>query len=56
MPANTTATIYVPAADGADVREGDIPAAEAAGVRFLRREGGAAVYEVGSGSYRFTVS
>ncbi len=54
VPANSTATVYVPAADGAEVREGDAPAAEAEGVRFLRREGGAAVYEVGAGSYRFS--
>jgi alpha-L-rhamnosidase len=54
VPANTTATLYVPAADGAEVHEGDSPAAEAEGVTFLRREGGANVYEVQSGSYRFT--
>jgi alpha-L-rhamnosidase len=54
VPANSTAMVYVPAAEGAEVREGDAPAAEAEGVRFLRREGGAAVYEVGSGSYRFS--
>jgi alpha-L-rhamnosidase len=53
VPANTSATVYVPAADGAEVREGELPAAEAEGVRLLRREAGAAVYEVGSGSYRF---
>jgi hypothetical protein len=44
----------VPAADGAEVHEGDSPAAEAEGVKFLRREGGANVYEVQSGSYHFT--
>jgi alpha-L-rhamnosidase len=53
VPANTTATVYVPAGEGVAVREGDIPAAEAEGVRFLRREGGALVYEVGAGSYHF---
>ena len=54
VPANTSATVYVPAADGADVREGDGTAEQASGVRFLRREGNAAVYEVGAGTYQFT--
>ncbi len=55
VPPNTTATVYVPAQAGAEVREGAGPAAEAAGVSLLRREADAAVYAVGSGSYRFTV-
>lgn len=54
IPANTTATIYVPTSDAARVTEGGKTAAEAKGVRFLRAEAGAAVYEVGGGSYRFT--
>ncbi|MEI7901354.1 MAG: family 78 glycoside hydrolase catalytic domain [bacterium] len=53
IPANTTATVYVPAADAAGVTESGKPAAQAAGVRFLRVENGAAVYAVGSGQYRF---
>lgn len=53
VPVNTTATIHVPAEDAATVTESGGPAAESAGVRFLRMEGGAAVYEVGSGSYQF---
>jgi len=53
VPANTTATVYVPAADPAKVTEGGRPAAQAAGVKFLRAEAGAAVYEVGSGTYQF---
>jgi alpha-L-rhamnosidase len=56
IPANTTATVYVPVTDGAKVREGDIPAADAPGVRFLRREAAAEVYEVASGEYHFTAS
>jgi alpha-L-rhamnosidase len=56
VPPNTTATVYVPAADGSEVREGDMPADEAPGVRLLRREGGAAVYAVGAGSYRFSAA
>jgi len=54
IPANTTATVYVPAKDAAGVTESGKPAAKAAGVKFLRMENGAAVYEVGSGTYRFS--
>ena len=53
LPANTTATVFVPAAEGANVTEGGQPAGQADGVRFLRREAGAAVYEVVAGSYAF---
>jgi len=53
IPINTTATVYVPANDAAGVTESNKPAAKAAGVKFLRMENRAAVYELGSGSYRF---
>ncbi len=53
IPANTTATVWVPARDAAAVMESGHPAAEAKGVRFVRAEAGAAVYEVGSGTYSF---
>ena len=53
IPANTTATVFIPAADPAKVTEGGQPVAKAAGVKFLRAEPGAAVYEVGSGTYSF---
>ncbi len=56
IPANTTATIYVPAAEGTKVSEGGIPAADAPGVRFLRREAAAEVYEVAAGGYHFIAS
>jgi alpha-L-rhamnosidase len=54
IPPNTTATIHVPAAQAAAVTESGKPAAQAEGVTFLRMEKGAAVYEVGSGMYRFS--
>jgi alpha-L-rhamnosidase len=54
VPANTTATVHVPAKDADAVRESGEPAANAIGVRFLRVENGAAVYEVGSGCYEFS--
>jgi alpha-L-rhamnosidase len=53
VPANTTATVYVPAADALHVTESGRPAASAEGVKFLRQENGVASYEVGSGTYRF---
>ena len=54
VPANTTATVYVPAVG--DVTESGHPAADADGVKFVRRDGGSTVYEVGSGSYAFVTS
>ena len=53
IPPNTTATVYVPAKDAAGVTEGGKPAAQAEGIKFLRMEDGAAVYEVGAGRYSF---
>ena len=46
VPANTTATVYVPAADEADVSESDQPAALAMGVKFVRMDSGTAIYDV----------
>jgi len=53
IPINTTANVYVPAKDAAGVTESGKPADQAQGVKFLRMESGAAVYEVGSGCYKF---
>jgi alpha-L-rhamnosidase len=53
IPPNTTATVYVPAQGESDVNESGKPASNANGVKFLRMENGAAIYEVGSGVYRF---
>jgi alpha-L-rhamnosidase len=53
IPANTTAAVYVPAKDASGITESGKPASKAEGVKFLRLENGAAVYEVGSGNYRF---
>ena len=53
IPANVTATVYVPAADAAAVTESGKPVAAAEGVRLLRSEAGQAVFAVESGSYRF---
>ena len=53
IPPNTTATLYMPAADPNSVIEGEVSAAKAVGVKFLRSEQGVAVYEVASGTYSF---
>ena len=53
IPANTTATVFVPAKDVATVTESGQPAAKAEGVQFLRSDEYGAVYAVGSGTYRF---
>jgi len=53
VPPNTTATLWVPAKDAADVTESRKRAIRAAGVRFLRMESGSAVFEVPSGRYSF---
>lgn len=53
VPANTTATIYIPAADVADVTESSQPLESVPGVTFLRMESGFAVCEITSGTYHF---
>ncbi len=53
IPANTTATVYVPARDARAVTEGGDVAGKAKGVRYVAMRDGAAVYAVGSGTYRF---
>ena len=53
IPANTTATVFVPAKDATGVTESGKPADKVEGVKFLRMENSAAVYGVGAGTYRF---
>jgi alpha-L-rhamnosidase len=53
IPANTTATVYVPATSAEQVAEGGKSLAKARGVTFLRMEGNAVVLAVESGAYRF---
>jgi alpha-L-rhamnosidase len=54
VPPNTTATVFIPAANAAGVTEGGRPVAQAQGVRLLRHEDGCAVCAVASGRYHFT--
>jgi alpha-L-rhamnosidase len=54
IPANTSATVYIPASDKNQVLENGQKAASAKGVKFVKIEGAYAVYEVGSGTYNFS--
>jgi len=53
IPPNTIATVYVPAVRAEDVTDGKGPTAASPGVKFLRMDKGAAVFQVGSGGYVF---
>ena len=53
IPANTTSTIWVPAAEEDAVYESNRPVAEVAGIEHLGYREGYKVYAVGSGIYRF---
>ena len=56
IPVNVSANIYVPAASLENIREGDVPAGEAAGLEYMGMEDGYAWFEAGSGRYSFTVT
>jgi alpha-L-rhamnosidase len=56
IPANTSATIAIPADKESVITETGKPAAAAQGVRYLRREQDRMVYEIASGSYSFQSS
>ena len=53
VPANTTATVWVPAKDAAAVTESGKKPSEVKGVKFVKSEAGSAVFEVQSGAYSF---
>ena len=56
IPANSSATVYIPTSDESRVREGDMQAGGAEGVTFLRQEKGHAIYQVESGEYHFVIN
>jgi alpha-L-rhamnosidase len=56
IPANTTATVYIPAGGADNVTEDGKPASQAKAVRFVGMQEGNAVFEVGSGVYHFASS
>ncbi len=53
IPANTTATVHLPAIRVDDITEGGLPIARAAGVKLLRLIDGEAELAVAAGHYRF---
>jgi alpha-L-rhamnosidase len=53
IPANTSATVWVPSRAGGAVSESGAAAASRPGVTFLRREGDRALYRIESGAYVF---
>jgi alpha-L-rhamnosidase len=53
VPVNTRADVHVPISDGQQVLEGGKPAGEQPGVTPKGTSNGVAVFEAGSGSYRF---
>ncbi len=56
VPPGTAATVWVPTADAASVKEGGRPAAQSPGVRWVRAEPGAAIYEVTPGEFVFSAA
>jgi len=55
IPANTTATVSLPAKSPGGITEGGRPLDTSEGVKFLRMEGGRAVLAVVSGTYAFAI-
>jgi hypothetical protein len=53
IPANTTATIFIPAKSAEQVLAGGLRAATSPGVSFLRMENENAIFAVASGQYVF---
>ena len=54
IPANTSATVYIPTLNKEEVREGNTLASKAKGIRFIKWEDHWAVFEIKSGVYTFT--
>jgi len=55
VPANTSAEVVIPASSAEVVREGDVPAVSARGVKASTYNEGRLTLLVGSGRYEFTV-
>jgi alpha-L-rhamnosidase len=54
VPANATATLYIPSTNLARITESGLPATNAPGVLVLPITNGASAFQLGSGSYNFT--
>ena len=55
IPANTTATVYLPVGDPARILESKKPVSRAEGVKFLRTENGESLFEITAGKYQFAM-
>jgi alpha-L-rhamnosidase len=55
LPPNTAAEVHISAGQNASLTESDVPVEAQPGVRLVRRTAAEAVFEIGSGSYRFEV-
>jgi alpha-L-rhamnosidase len=53
IPANTSATVYIPTLNNKTITEGGMKATKAKGVTFIRQEKTKAIYHVESGKYVF---
>jgi alpha-L-rhamnosidase len=56
VPANTTATLCLPASSADSVQEGGKDARRANGVTFVKYENGKAIFTLKSGTYAFTAT
>jgi alpha-L-rhamnosidase len=56
IPANSSATVFVPASSSEKVSEGGRPIDQNREISLLRHDGGISVYAIGSGRYRFRSS
>ncbi len=54
IPANTTATVYIPTLNKEEVMEGNNPATKSESIKFVKWEDNLAVFEIQSGKYSFT--
>jgi len=55
IPTNVEALVYIPAAKETTVKESGKPASKSKGIKFIKMEKDRAVYQIGSGSYHFSV-
>jgi alpha-L-rhamnosidase len=54
VPVGTTATVFIPSAQTSQVLESDRPALQSPGVALVQEGEGAAVFQIGSGTYHFS--
>jgi alpha-L-rhamnosidase len=56
IPANTTATVYLPAADTGAITESNAPLSLVKDIKVTGTEDGYVVIQVGSGKYQFVIA